>query len=117
MTFREAFREFLLTIVTGFRTPSEGDETAKHLVKMLSRNLEEFEPEVIDKARAHIERYRKDPWMPTIAECVEVCEHAKAGTLGDLLDPEGAKKRAAARKRIAEICGPGPRPVGVYPRD
>lgn len=112
-----SMRNFMSSLMATFRKPNDGDETAERMLGLYVEFLSEFDDATLEAARKHLLRHRKDPFLPTIAECVEVCEHAKAGTLGDLLDPEGAKKRAAALKRIAEICGPGPRPVGVYPRD
>lgn len=95
-----------MSIVSGFRVPNDSPSTAEHLAGMFFRQLSDFSPDVLDKARLHIERHRIDPWMPTVAECVKICEHAKSGTLRDLLDPEGAKKREAGLREIRAIAGP-----------
>lgn len=107
----KAIEMFVMSIVSGFRVPNDSAGTAEHLAAMFFRHLEEFTPEVLDKARLHIERHRIDQWMPTVGECVRVCEHARDGKLRDLLDPEGAKKRAAAERELKAILGNRPLPT------
>jgi len=107
----KAIEMFILSVVSGFRVPNDSVSTAEHLTAMFVRHLKDFDAAVLDKARLHIERHRIDPWMPTVGECVRVCEHARDDKLRDLLDPEGAKKRAAAERELKAILGNRPLPT------
>ncbi len=98
--------KFLTSLFTAFRSPNSNPGSVERLSELYFEYVGTFDGEVLGAAMDHILRHRKDPFLPTIAECVEVCEHAKSGTLRDLLDPEGAKKREAGLREIRAIAGP-----------
>lgn len=98
-----ALRNLLSALVTNYRAPNDGHGAGARLMNLYAEFLSEFDDPTLEAARRHIIINRKDPFLPTIAEVRDVCEHAKAGTLGDLLDPEGAKKRAQSIRRIRSI--------------
>lgn len=101
-----SIEEFLTSLFTAFRNPNSNPDSAERLTALYVEHLGEFDEAVLAVALSHILRHRRDPFLPTIAECVEVCEHAKSGKLRDLLDPEGAKKRDAGLREIRAIAGP-----------
>lgn len=110
--------EFLTGLFTAFRNPNANPDSAERLTGLYAEHLGEFDDKVLAVSLSHILRHRKDPFLPTIAECREVCEHARDGKLRDLLDPEGAKRRAAAERELKAIIGNRPLPLRpVRPRE
>lgn len=104
--------EFLDALFASFRNPGANQDRTDRLMDLYVEHVGTFDDTVLRAAKAHIIRTRKDPFLPTIAEVVEVCEHAKNGTLRDLADPEGARKRADFVRNLRVIGGSTPPHIG-----
>lgn len=75
----DALKAFIAAMFNGFRKPNENQDAVAGLLAMFREHLSEFDAATLAIAQRHIIRHRKDPFLPTIAECVEVCEAAKRG--------------------------------------
>lgn len=103
--------EFIEDIFAMFRRPNQDADAMGRMMRIYLENLDTYEPKTLAEAKNHIVQTRKDPFVPTLAEMLDVCNHARDGKLRDLLDPEGAKKRAAAEREWKAIIGNKPIPL------
>lgn len=69
-TFTETFMGKLIPC---FRPPTDDAGNAKALVMAYFSQLSEFDAETLGQAASQILRTRKDPFFPTLAECLDVC--------------------------------------------
>lgn len=110
--------EFIEDIFAMFRRPNQDADATGRMMRIYLENLGDYDQSTLVTAKNHILQTRKDPFVPTLAEMLEVCNHVKAGTLRDLIDPEGAKKRAAAERELRAIIGNRPLPLRpLQPRE
>lgn len=102
----EALKSFIAEMFTAFRKPNESEDAVARMIGMFREHLAEFDTATLDAARRHIIRHRKDPFLPTIAECVEVCAAAKKGPheLALVRDPVAyAKHRAEVEAGLRRL--------------
>jgi hypothetical protein len=64
---------FVGPVMACFRKPNDTEADVRLFIQALTSALEMFPTEVIADAGTEIIRTRKDPFMPTVAECIEAC--------------------------------------------
>lgn len=70
-TFTEVF---MAKLIPCFRPPTDDAKNAKLMIEAYSFELSKFDVETLDDAAREILTKRKDPFFPTLAECIEVCD-------------------------------------------
>jgi len=77
-TFMEVF---FGKLVPCFRPPSDNPANAKALVQIYHAELSRFDAAVLAKAASVILKTRKDPFFPTLADCLDACRKVNSRTM------------------------------------
>lgn len=89
---------FMGKLIPCFRPPTDDPKNAKLLIEAYFDGMSEFDAETLEEAAGRILKTRKDPFFPTLAECMDVCRSIRAAKL----DREQSKKYFDdARARMA----------------
>lgn len=68
---------FMGKLLPCFRSPTSDAQNSKAMVELYYAELSKFAPDVLADAAHRILTTRKDPFFPTLAECLDVCRKVR----------------------------------------